>query len=545
SLRFRAETCTADRCSHRQRNRCFFYRARQTAEGAHLIIVNHALLLSDVAVENRVLPEYRYLIVDEAHHLENATTKQLSFTVDQSAVERLLNEVGSTPGNNERFGGILGAVLGHCRGKVPPAIENKLAKHVKKLQRETEKANLLLYEFFNDLTLFLESHSKGGGQYDRRLRLEGGMRAQPAWSNVEIVWDNLSVHLLRLGEGLEQLVGGLGELTEYDVPDVEDLQQELAGLTSRLFTIREQTEAIVTNPSPREIYWAQIGAHNNTVSLHAAPLHVGNLVQRHLFLPKECVILTSATLRTNGDFSFIRERLNADEVDKMAVGSPFDFERQVLLYLPTDIPEPHQPYYQKTVEKTLIALARATRGRMLVLFTSYSQLRATSKIITPALVEDDIIVFSQGDGTSRAQLLENFRTTERAVLLGTRSFWEGIDVMGEALSCLVIARLPFSVPSDPIFAARAETFTDPFGEYSVPETILRFRQGFGRLIRSSTDRGVVVVLDKRLLTKRYGTAFLNSLPRCTTRKGPVDELPRLAEAWIDNGPFTSDSGELV
>ncbi|MCD6554946.1 MAG: DEAD/DEAH box helicase family protein [Anaerolineae bacterium] len=536
-----AEACAADRCPYRQRNQCFFYRARQVAEGSHLIVVNHALLLADVAVENRVLPEYRYLIVDEAHHLEDATTKQLSFEVNQATVERLLREVGSGQSDAKRFGGILGEVLGRCRGKLPRAIEEKLTAHIKQLQRETEQARLRLYDFFNDLTLFLESHSEGKGQYDRRVRLEGGMRAQPAWSNVEIVWDNLSAHLLRLSDGLEQLAGGLGELTKYDIPDAEDLRQELAGLASHLATIREQAEAIVTNPSPREIYWAQIGARSNTVSLHAAPLHVGNLVQRHLFLPKECVILTSATLRTDGTFSFIRERLGADEVDEVAFGSPFDFERQVLLYLPTDIPEPRQPYYQKTVEKTLVELARATRGRMLVLFTSYSQLRATSKVIAPTLVEDGIVVFSQGDGTSRAQLLENFRTTERAVLLGTRSFWEGIDVMGEALSCLVIARLPFSVPSDPVFAARAETFADPFGEYSVPETILRFRQGFGRLIRSSTDRGVVVVLDKRLLTKRYGVAFLHSLPQCTVRRGPLVELPRLAAAWIDGGPFVSSA----
>lgn len=536
-----AETCTGDRCPHRQRNQCFFYRARQAAEGSHLIVVNHALLLSDVAVENRVLPEYRYLIVDEAHHLEDATTKQLSFTVDQTTVERLLDEIGSDRGDEQRSGGILGAVLGRCRGKVPRDTEEKLVAHVRPLQRESEQARLKLYNFFNTLDAFLESYGEGGEQYDRRVRLEGGMRAQPAWSNVEIAWDGLSVHLLPLIEGLEQLAGSLDELSRYKISDVEDLRQELAGLASRLATIHEQTESIVTDPSPRAIYWAQISARNNTVSLNAAPLHVGNLVQRHLFLPKECVILTSATLRTAGNFSFIRERLSANEVDEMAVGSPFDFEHQVLLYLPTDIPEPHQPYYQKTVEKTLVELARATRGRMLVLFTSYSQLRATSNAIAPVLTEDDIVVFSQEDGTSRAQLLENFRTTERAVLLGTRSFWEGIDVMGEALSCLVIARLPFSVPSDPIFAARAETFTDPFGEYSVPETILRFRQGFGRLIRSTTDRGVVVVLDKRLLTKRYGAAFLNSLPQCTVHKGPLARLPGMAATWIDTGPFVPDA----
>jgi DNA polymerase-3 subunit epsilon/ATP-dependent DNA helicase DinG len=185
------------------------------------------------------------------------------------------------------------------------------------------------------------------------------------------------------------------------------------------------------------------------------------------------------------------------------------------------------------VEQALIALCRATRGRTLALFTSYNQLRNTSKTITLPLAEHDIVVFQQGDGSSRRQLLENFRTTPRSVLLGTRSFWEGIDVMGEALSCLVIARLPFSVPTDPVFAARSETFEDPFGQYAVPETILRLRQGFGRLIRSKTDRGVVVVLDKRVLTKSYGRSFLNSLPECTVKRGPLAELPVAAARWID------------
>jgi DNA polymerase-3 subunit epsilon/ATP-dependent DNA helicase DinG len=257
------------------------------------------------------------------------------------------------------------------------------------------------------------------------------------------------------------------------------------------------------------------------------------LVQKYLFMPKECVVLTSATLRTEGEFDFIRERLSAWEAEEAAVGSPFDYASSTLLYLPTDIPEPYQPYYQKTVEAALIDLCRATRGRTLVLFTSYSQLRNTSKAITRPLAEEEIVVYTQGDGSSRNQLLENFRTTPRAVLLGTRSFWEGIDVVGEALSCLVIARLPFSVPSDPIFAARSETFDDPFGQYALPEAILRLRQGFGRLIRSKTDRGVVVILDKRILTKSYGRAFLDSLPACTVRQGPLAALPQMAAQWID------------
>ncbi|RLC84719.1 MAG: DNA polymerase III subunit epsilon, partial [Chloroflexi bacterium] len=202
------------------------------------------------------------------------------------------------------------------------------------------------------------------------------------------------------------------------------------------------------------------------------------------------------------------------------------------VYLVDDIPEPGQPGYQRAVEQGMAALFKATKGRALALFTSYSQLRATLRAIRAPLAQAGITVQAQGEGISRAQLLENFRLGERRVLLGTRSFWEGVDVPGEALSCLAIAKLPFSVPSDPIFAARAETFDQPFFDYAVPETILRFLQGFGRLIRTRTDRGVVAVFDKRLLTKSYGQLFLESLPEPTVRRGSVALLPKAAAEWL-------------
>ena len=526
-----AETCLSDQCSYRKKDRCFFYGARREAERAHLIVVNHALLLSDVAVENRVLPKYRYLIVDEAHHLEASTTRQLSFAVRRKQMERLLNGLSQNLGK-KRPVGFLADLLARCRGEVPKAIEEKMERHINSLHGEVEAARRLLYQFFNRLDSFLEEHGQDRGQYNQRIRLTGGIRVQPAWSNVEIAWDNVSRHLFRIGEGLERLSSGLGD---YNIPDQEDLLQELLSYTSRIRELYEQMNALIVQPSSGGIYWAEVSAKDGEISLHAAPLHVGPLVQKHLFMPKECVILTSATLRTEGEFDYIRERLNAWEAEEAAVGSPFDYASSTLLYLPTDIPEPYQPYYQRTVEQALIDLCRATRGRTLVLFTSYSQLRNTSKAIARPLAGDEIVVYTQGGGSSRKQLLENFRTTPRAVLLGTRSFWEGIDVVGEALSCLVIARMPFSVPSDPVFATRSETFDEPFSQYALPEAILRLRQGFGRLIRSKTDRGVVVILDKRIQTKSYGRAFLDSLPACTVQRGPLAGLPSAAARWIDEG----------
>lgn len=531
-----SETCTMERCRFRERGRCFFYRARRDAERAHLIIVNHALLLSDVAVENRVLPEYRYLVVDEAHHLEASVTHQLSFQADQRVVERILNEL-ARPVGVRRYTGFLADVLGRCRGVIPPDAWATLEGHVHKIQHQIEAALTNVYAFFNVLGDFLREHSARQGDYDQRLRLTSGLRVQPAWADVEITWDNLSAHLHPAIDDLERLGGGLNELDGYDIPDLEGMVQDCLGYASRLREVRDQINACIAEPSTGAIYWASISARDERVTLHAAPLHVGDLVQRHLFHPKEAVILTSATLTTDSSFDFIRERLNAWHAEELAVGSPFDYKSSTLLYLPIDIPEPNQSNYQKAVEQALLSLCRATEGRTLVLFTSYYQLRNTSRAIAEPLAEAGIVVYQQGAGISRAQLLDSFRTTPKAVLMGTRSFWEGVDVVGPALSVLVIARLPFAVPDDPVFASRAETFDNPFAEYAIPETILRFRQGFGRLIRTKTDRGAVVILDKRVLTKSYGPMFLNSLPECTLVRASLAKLPGAAKRWLEMERF--------
>jgi len=246
------------------------------------------------------------------------------------------------------------------------------------------------------------------------------------------------------------------------------------------------------------------------------------------------VILTSATLTAAGEFDYLRGRLSAVDADELALGSPFDFETAALLYLVNDIPEPNDRNgHQRSIETGLIQVSKAAGGCTLALFTSYDQLKRTSQAISPVLAREDILVYEQGDGASPHTLLETFRNTERAVLLGTRAFWEGVDIPGDALSVLVIAKLPFNVPSDPIIAARSETFDDPFSQYSLPEAILRFRQGFGRLIRTQFDHGVVVVLDRRVLSKKYGRLFLDSLPTCTVKSGPLAGLSDATRRWLN------------
>jgi len=296
----------------------------------------------------------------------------------------------------------------------------------------------------------------------------------------------------------------------------------------------ENIDDLVFEPDPNMIYWVESHPQRPAVAIQAAPLHIGNLMERYIWFEKRAVILTSATLTTAGNFDYIRSRLQADDAEELALGSPFDYQNSALLYLIDDIPDPSDIRgHQMNINRGLIDLCKATGGRTLVLFTSYSQLQKSSEAITGPLAQEGIIVYEQGSGPSPHTLLKSFRQAEQAVLLGTRAFWEGVDIPGQDLSVLVIAKLPFQVPSDPVVAARAETYQESFQEYMLPEAILSFRQGFGRLIRSKQDVGVVAVFDNRLLNKRYGSLFLSSLPDCTIQTGPLAELAEAASRWLN------------
>jgi DNA polymerase-3 subunit epsilon/ATP-dependent DNA helicase DinG len=388
---------------------------------------------------------------------------------------------------------------------------------------------------FMAISEFLEEEREGRpiGDYAHQARILPSTRTQPAWLQVEIAWEEAQKLLEPLLGSVEHIGRGLSELVERGEEEAEDLLGSLGTLYRSLKAVNEQLTALVFEPHDDFVYWVEVRPGRGQLILQAAPLHIGHLMEEHIWHPKSSVVLTSATLTAAGDFDYIRRRLQAVDADELALGSPFDFENAALLYLPEDIPEPAERHaYQTAVERALVALAKATNGRTLALFTSYAQLKKTSAAIGPRLAESGIQVYEQGEGASPHTLLENFKSSEAAVLLGTRAFWEGVDIPGEALSVLAIVRLPFDVPSDPIIAARSETFESPFFDYQVPEAILRFRQGFGRLIRTQSDRGVVVVLDKRLLTKSYGKLFIDSLPPCTMKRGRLADLPREASQWL-------------
>ncbi|HOE34816.1 MAG: DEAD/DEAH box helicase [Chloroflexi bacterium] len=523
------EGCKLEVCLKRTGGRCPYYRARIAADSAHILIVNHALLLADAAANGRVLPEYRYLIVDEAHHLESATTEAMSFKLRAPDVTRLVRELGSAEQ------GVFGRLLAAAQSELNPS---ELAALTNAVEQATDLAFRLdnaISAYFRALENAMAEMQEGKpvSQYAQQERITESKRKAPFWFDVEVTWESAQVCLRDLLNAIKNIREGVRGLADSENEEVEDLLGILGTMSMNLLEIDTQLEGLTLKPDPNTIYWVEQDPLQHRLTLQAAPLDIGRLMEKTLWYSKESVILTSATLTTHGEFDYLRRRLNAEDADELTVGSPFDYENSALVYLARDIPEPKEAHpFQKAAEETLVRLAKATGGRMLALFTSYAQLQRTSRAIEGPLAKADITVYEQGEGASASALLDVFKETPRAVLLGTRAFWEGVDVPGEALSVLVITKLPFDVPSDPIVEARSESFDDPFNEYMLPEAILRFRQGFGRLIRTQTDRGVVAILDKRILSKQYGRLFMESLPDCTVIEGSLANLPEKAASWL-------------
>ncbi|MCS6839440.1 MAG: exonuclease domain-containing protein [Roseiflexus sp.] len=537
------DQCTGPRCS--EFHRCFFFKARRQAEAAHLVIVNHALLIADLAVENDVIPPYDYLIIDEAHNLEDVATDQLSFNVDREGLLAFLDSI-FVEEQAQIVGGLLSELPNHFRGSMATQIDIDRADSIAAaLRPAVARARDAVYGCFNTLIAFVRREADLTA--DTRLRITNALRRKPSWAEVERAWESLSSALTAVSEGLGQLESLLIDLKDAELLEYDALLLRVQALRRYATEVRINIGHILIGGAEEKVTWLNHDRLRDTLTLSAAPLSVAEILRTNLFERKTTTVLTSATLSVGGDFRFFRERIGLAEAEELTLDSPFDYTRQALLYIPDDIPEPSQPGYQRAVEQAIIDLARATNGRMLVLFTAINALRQTYRAIQEPLEDAGIAVLGQGIDGSRRSLLERFKEFPGTVLLGTASFWEGVDVVGEALSVLVIAKLPFSVPTDPIFAARSEQFDDAFNQYAVPQSILRFKQGFGRLIRSKDDRGVVAVLDRRLLTKKYGQTFLDSLPHTTVRSGPLQRLPDLARRFLaaGNGATNGASGETT
>jgi ATP-dependent DNA helicase DinG len=471
-----AETCLGTECP--EFDDCFVTRMRQRAAASDVVIVNHHLLCADASVRQsefgEVIPAFTRAILDEAHQLEDVATQYFGFSVSTYRIEELARDI-------ERLG-----------------VEDRTAKDeiAKALERLRDHARA----FFTELAF---AH-RGEG----RLRNDERVRA-----TVESLGQAYST-AANLTGALDVVEASLALLKpirrDEDQPDRDDEATDAATLARRAGQLRDELRFLLRGGNEDYVYFVEFRGRG--VFLRASPIDVSAIVREHLLDRWQTTVLTSATLTVDGTFDYVRARLGITTANEIRLPSEFDFRRQAILYLPLRMPDPRAENFAVAASREVVELLKRTQGRAFVLFTSYATMRAVQAMAELAL---DYPIFAQGSAP-RSQLLNQFRETPHAVLFATSSFWQGVDVVGEALSCVIVDKLPFASPGDPITAARIDAIRarggDAFGEYQVPLAILALQQGLGRLIRHRGDRGVLAVLDPRLRTKGYGRRFLASLP---------------------------------
>ncbi len=481
---------------------CFVTLARRRAEKADLILVNHHLYFADLALRTaypgaRVLPEHDAVIFDEAHQLEDVVTEHFGARLSTQRLGLLVRDARSSMTGGGLF----------ARRRPYEATSEQLVLAV-------ERSGVGLFARLREV--LLTAGAESGRVSLREDTLTGGDR-QEAW--------------FRLDAALEELARHADVESEPPPPDDEEDPQEAAvreqigAVARRARAVRDDLATIAEQRAASHVYWGELRP-TGTV-LCASPVDVADLVRRNIVQGAPTPIFTSATLTTEGSFAYTRTRLGLDahDVDELAVPSPFDYARQAMLYLPRDLPVPSEPGFIAAACARVVELAAITAGRAFVLFTSHRALREAQQ----RLVDLPFPLLVQGS-EPRASLIERFRATTGAVLLGTGSFWEGVDVPGDALSLVVMDKLPFAPHTDPLIAARMrrveERGEDPFAAIQLPAAALALKQGFGRLIRRRDDRGIVAVLDPRIVTRSYGKAFLASLPAALPRTSTLEQIRR-------------------
>lgn len=525
-----SDLCSRLKCPHFER--CFLFQARRRAAEADVIVVNHHLLSSDLAVriasdnwlEAAVLPPYRRLVLDEAHHLEDVAAQHLGSQVSMVGVQRLLARFE----RNNR--GLL------------PTLAVELAGRDDLLGAASR--DLLRARLWDALGAARRAADALFGMLDRRLaRPDGGtmLRVTEDFAK-DAVWDEgLGVSLENLLRSFDALRDGVETIADRLALDdaaerKAQLIGEMRGVVRRLDAAAQGLRATLAPPAggPPAVRWLERrGKKTANISLSAVPLDLAPLLKEHLFDRTETVVLTSATLAAAGEFGYLEERLGLDlppsrVVVRQVLPSPFDFPSQCLLGLPTDVPEPRddEAGHDAAVGRILVELAHASDGGIFCLFTSHAALRRVADQVRGRLGGRWPLLV-QGDG-QRDVLLRRFREAGSAILLGTDSFWEGVDVPGRALRLLILAKLPFKVPTEPLTAARLERLTergvDAFTHYLLPNAALKLKQGFGRLIRAKSDVGAVLLLDRRIVTKRYGAVMLEGLPPAARVVGAWDDV---------------------
>jgi ATP-dependent DNA helicase DinG len=513
----------------------FYIRSRKEAEEADIIITNHSLLLSDIKANYTILPSYDYVIIDEGHHLEKTASHFLGNSLDFLTVRLLLGQLGLYEQK------LLFYQIEEILTTIPNEQDN--ITPIVDLNQSISNLYYEMDEFFKMAAIL--AHRETGNQSGRK-RLKAKLSINKH--------DKELLPLVHCAERFAFLIKDIQipfekrmELIKKEnrflTYEQKSLLEDLNRFLLELEDLRQSIREIMLQDSDF-VRWVEIDTRStqNVTTIYAEPASVANKLKTEFFQMKKGIVITSATLTVKQSYDFIIKEigLDSDSIKTLTITSPFDYKNQVQLLIPNDLPEiksVSNDDYVIAITEHLITIAEATKGRMLVLFTAQEMLQKTHELIKESGFLEDFAIIAQGiTSGSRTRLTRNFQRYEKAILLGTSSFWEGIDIPGEDLSCLVIVRLPFSSPDEPFTQAKCEYVKkqggNAFKDYSLPEAVLRFKQGFGRLIRTEMDRGIMVIFDRRIVTAQYGQSFLKSIPEIQVKNGSLDELVEYIHSWL-------------
>ncbi|MCW8860145.1 MAG: helicase, partial [Deltaproteobacteria bacterium] len=540
-----ADQCARVRCSYY--SRCFFHRARRQAARADILVVNHALLLSDLALRQQtdnysataVLPPFERVILDEAHHLEDVATSYFSSQITRFTFSRVLNRLRHPRKPNQ---GLLPRLLDQLSQELPDSLDElyrslhgDIEALISKRQQLFDHALEELQSIAEELPAFLGKQVSSA--FELKHRILPAFIETPLWQQICERVEVLQNGALELSAGIEHLFRSAETLPESVAEKLNSSLVDLRGIAGRLEGLAADLASFqavaATSCVWIEVREGRIGRSKGLITcLSQAPLEVAESLNKALYQRFRTLVMTSATLTVAGAFGYFHSRVGLDRVEparlvELALDSPFDYQQQALVAVPTDLPEPGKPGFAEAVRDAVEKAVLCSEGRSFVLFTSYALLRQVHEELSPVLEAQRLRCLRQGQ-ENRHRLLKRFAEDETSVLFGTDSFWEGVDVPGRSLEQVIIVRLPFRVPTEPVLEARAQVIEqrggDSFMQYTVPQAVIRFKQGFGRLIRHRSDRGVVLILDSRVVKKGYGRMFLRSLPPAQVVRGASDEV---------------------